>query len=145
MARDIDEYKMAVVSGFFEGQFYDWMATDSRDRQEILAGRMTVKFGKKQMASENAETHDMNAPEKLTGERKSTHGDWMQQSKLAFKLKETMRSGHNYSMLEPHQREALDMIQTKISRILTGDASEPDHWDDISGYAFLGKGGHAKP
>jgi hypothetical protein len=36
------------------------------------------------------------------------------------------------------------MIAVKISRILTGDAGEPDHWDDIQGYAHLGKAGHSK-
>ena len=78
----------------------------------------------------------------LIQERKSTHGDWLVQSELAFELRERMRASVNWPSLFPHQREALDMLATKISRILTGNPTEPDHWDDIAGYAMLGKQGH---
>lgn len=143
LAHQERDYKMALASGRFEGQFYDWRALDAKDQQLVLNGHMTVKLGRKQMASESAGTHDQNmSTEKLLSERHDQHGDWLLQSKLGYKLKETMKSGKGYSMLEPHQREALDMIQTKVSRILTGDANFADHWDDIAGYALLGKGGH---
>jgi len=33
---------------------------------------------------------------------------------------------------------ALHMIYVKIARILSGQASHRDHWDDIAGYAKLG-------
>jgi len=84
----------------------------------------------------------MTSPSDLTTERKSTHGDWMQQSRLANELKGVMRGIGNWNDLLPHQQEALDMIATKMSRACCGNPSEPDHWDDIAGYAFLGKGGH---
>lgn len=83
-----------------------------------------------------------NDPQALTNERGTTHGDWIQQSMLGNSLKRLMRGSQNWDDLKPHQAEALDMIATKISRILTGNQNEPDHWDDISGYAFLGKKGH---
>ncbi len=35
------------------------------------------------------------------------------------------------------QREALDMIALKLSRIVSGKANVRDHWIDISGYALL--------
>jgi len=82
----------------------------------------------------------MGDPVALTGERKKTHGDWMRQSYVAQELKAVV--GSNDGHLEPHQREAVDMIVVKLSRILSGDASFEDHWDDIAGYAHLGKGGH---
>lgn len=78
----------------------------------------------------------------LTNERKSVHGDWIVQSCLSASLKRRMHDGINWSNLSPHQKEALDMIAVKISRILSGDPNHEDHWDDIAGYAFLGKGGH---
>jgi len=34
------------------------------------------------------------------------------------------------------QREALEMICTKISRIIVGDCSHVDHWNDLAGYAL---------
>lgn len=81
-------------------------------------------------------------PKNLTNERRKTHGDWTEQALVASQLKSTMRLSRNWSGLPAIKKEALDMIQTKISRILTGDFNEPDHWDDTAGYAFLGKGGH---
>lgn len=48
----------------------------------------------------------------------------------------------NWDNLAACHQESIDMILTKISRIVSGNPSEPDHWDDIAGYAFLGKGGH---
>jgi hypothetical protein len=35
------------------------------------------------------------------------------------------------------QRESLDMIATKIARIVCGDPDELDSWVDIGGYAEL--------
>jgi hypothetical protein len=40
-------------------------------------------------------------------------------------------------LLNPSQREALDMIQHKIGRILAGNPNHHDHWHDIAGYATL--------
>lgn len=31
------------------------------------------------------------------------------------------------------------MILAKIARIVSGDPNHADHWDDIAGYALLGK------
>lgn len=76
-------------------------------------------------------------PARVTAERNSTHGDWGAQANLSHQLKETMRQGINWSRLSPAQAEALDMIQAKVSRILTGNPDEPDHWADIKGYAHL--------
>lgn len=82
------------------------------------------------------------SPEALTQERKKTHGDWKEQSALANTLKGDMRKVPGWAELSASEQEALDMIQTKVSRILSGDPREPDHWDDIAGYAHLGKSGH---
>lgn len=83
-----------------------------------------------------------NETEALIRERHNQHGDWKKQSQMASQLKAQARRGKNWSTLEHHQAEALDMILVKISRILTGDPAYADHWDDIKGYAELGKQGH---
>jgi hypothetical protein len=85
-----------------------------------------------------------NSPEALTNERKNQHGDWRKQAMCAGRLKQVAEDSTNYPMLAHYQREALDMILTKVSRILEGDPAHADHWDDIAGYAFLGRGGHSK-
>lgn len=79
----------------------------------------------------------------LTTERKSTHGDWKVQSKIFIRLMSVLESSPNWATLEHHQKAALINIAQKISRIASGQPDEPDHWDDIGGYALLGKSGHA--
>ena len=77
-------------------------------------------------------------------ERAKTHGDFAQVSVIAQDLKEAMRGliDHGgYSRLTSWQCEALDMIASKIARILAGNADEPDHWLDIEGYARLARKG----
>ncbi len=83
-----------------------------------------------------------NDPVALTNERKNQHGDWTTQAWLSSALKDRMHESQNWAGLSNGQQEALDMIAVKISRILSGDPNHADHWNDIAGYAYLGKGGH---
>lgn len=81
--------------------------------------------------------------------RANTHGDFRNNGNIMQALKNVMRSkGVNWPTpsvpkpqntldLTPEQCEALDMIQHKIGRILSGNPNEPDHWHDIAGYATL--------
>ena len=48
-----------------------------------------------------------------------------------------MRRGVNWKSLDDMQRETLEMVATKIGRILSGNPHEVDHWKDIAGYAQL--------
>ena len=86
--------------------------------------------------------------EQLTQERHKTHGSWSRQSACAQELKGTIRDFTNQVLFEkklsPGQIEALEMIAVKMSRIICGNPNEPDHWDDIAGYATLGKKGDGK-
>jgi hypothetical protein len=85
-------------------------------------------------------------PEALTAERGKTHGDWFEQSLLQNLIKRDMHDAPRWHLLSASQKEALDMIAVKLSRIVSGNPAEADHWDDIMGYALLGRtGGHAKP
>ena len=70
-------------------------------------------------------------------DREAVHGDYSHQAGLAQLLKTNLRSQGNWQSLNLPQRESLDMIAVKMSRILTGNPNEPDHWLDISGYATL--------
>ena len=71
-------------------------------------------------------------------ERANSHGDFSFVATVAQELKHTLRLAA-YASLEPWQTEALDMIASKIARILAGNADEPDHWLDIEGYARLAR------
>lgn len=70
-------------------------------------------------------------------ERGSRYGDFRDQGRITQKIKEAMRTGTNFDMLTPDKKEALDMIASKISRILNGDSEYWDSWHDIAGYATL--------
>lgn len=83
--------------------------------------------------------------EELIEERGSTHGDWYQQSAKAQGIKKELQTSVNWNNLSNSHKDALEMIAVKLSRILTGDPDEADHWDDIAGYARLGKCGHSRP
>ena len=72
----------------------------------------------------------------LLVEREKTHGSFIMGSKVAQELKEAFRWGPKE--LQHSQREALDLIATKIGRIVCGDPNNKDHWEDIAGYAKLG-------
>lgn len=76
--------------------------------------------------------------------RQKRYGEFTDNARIAQSLKDVMRlsdsendGGGGWNTLTPDQKEALDMIQTKISRLLTGDPNYPDNWTDIQGFAKL--------
>jgi hypothetical protein len=70
-------------------------------------------------------------------ERGKRYGAFTGHAEVAQALKDTMRAHPNHHDLAPDQKEALDMIQHKIARILNGDPDYADSWHDIAGYAKL--------
>lgn len=75
--------------------------------------------------------------DKTLDERQNTHGDFAENARVSQALCQIMRLGVNWEKLSLVQREALEMIAHKISRILSGNYQEPDHAHDIAGYATL--------
>lgn len=78
--------------------------------------------------------------EQLLQERGKSYGDYGVLASLAQSMKDMMGQAPNWHDLRPAQRESLEMIATKISRILHGDPNHTDSWVDIAGYANLGAG-----
>jgi len=70
-------------------------------------------------------------------EREKTHGSFLATASKAQQLKDAMRGAKNWEELDDMQREALQMIASKIARILEGCHDEVDHWRDVAGYAEL--------
>lgn len=75
--------------------------------------------------------------ESLITERGSRYGKFNGGAEIMQELKDVMREVDGWHNLTPSQREALDMIQHKIGRILNGDPTYDDSWKDIAGYATL--------
>lgn len=67
-------------------------------------------------------------------EREKTHGNFRNVGAIA----QAIKCIYSNPYLPYTQAEALDMIATKIARILCGDPKTKDHWIDIAGYAKLG-------
>lgn len=75
--------------------------------------------------------------DELLDTRGRTHGDYRTNAEIAQEIKSVFRKQECWNSLEPVQKESLEMIALKLSRILSGHSQFKDHWDDISGYAAL--------
>lgn len=73
----------------------------------------------------------------ITQTRHKTHGSFAENAEVSQHIKDLLRSRPGYSKLTNVQRESVDMIALKLSRIVSGKAGEKDHWVDIGGYADL--------
>ena len=78
--------------------------------------------------------------QRLITERQKTHGSFNENARISQSLKENFRSSPNWGKLTDIEREAMDMIALKFSRILSGKSMEKQHWEDVVGYAALVEG-----
>jgi hypothetical protein len=76
----------------------------------------------------------------ILNEREKTHGDFERFADLKAALVDACDDYGDYGKLTNTQYAALNNILTKAARIICGDPNHDDHWDDIAGYAMLGKG-----
>lgn len=75
--------------------------------------------------------------DQLLETRGATYGSFVTHAAITQKLKAVMQETPKWEKLSANQKEALEMIQHKIGRILNGDPNYLDSWDDIAGYATL--------
>lgn len=77
--------------------------------------------------------------EAILAERGPRYGPFSDNATIAQTLKEIYRQAPNWDKLSPVQRETMDLIALKQSRILStgADPAYRDNWDDIAGYATL--------
>jgi hypothetical protein len=70
-------------------------------------------------------------------EREKTHGDFKANAHFAQALKLLFSESLHIDEFSASHQEALDMIASKLARILSGGVNHEDNWLDISGYALL--------
>lgn len=75
--------------------------------------------------------------EQTLAERGKRYGNFDGHAFISQSLKDVMRATPNWNRLGSPHREALEMIQHKVARILNGDPDYADNWHDIAGYAKL--------
>lgn len=69
--------------------------------------------------------------------RGNRYGEFAENAFVAQQLKDVMREAPQWNALKAFQKEALDIIASKISRLLSGDPNYADNWHDIQGFAKL--------
>lgn len=79
----------------------------------------------------------MSSIEDTLAERGGRYGTFLDNARIAQELKSIMYGSPKWPELAPDQAEALEVIASKISRMLTGDVNYRDNWHDIVGYAKL--------
>lgn len=77
--------------------------------------------------------------DQLLAARGTTHGAFAHNAVCAQQLRAIFRASSQWGSMRPDHKEALDMIATKISRILSGQADFAGHWEDLAGYAELAR------
>ncbi len=82
-------------------------------------------------------TETVTTTEALITERGNRYGEFKDGAAIMQQLKQVMYNTPKWDSLKSSQKEALDMIQHKIGRILNGDPDYDDNWKDIAGYATL--------
>ena len=70
-------------------------------------------------------------------QRGQVHGDYSENARITQELKDVIRESQGYHYLAPDQKQTLEVICDKMSRILSGNPNFDDHWHDIQGYAKL--------
>ena len=75
----------------------------------------------------------------VLAERGSRYGTFESNAHVAQGLKAVMRSGASWHKMTETQKEALEMVQHKIARMVNGDPTYLDNAVDLVGYATLMK------
>lgn len=133
------EDAVLVVKSATSGKIY-YLSADYAGREKDIekAGDIVISHREPVNVTEvGAEMWFTSPTEALITERGSRYGKFKDGAEIMQELKGVMREVDGWHNLTPSQREALDMIQHKIGRILNGDPTYDDSWKDIAGYATL--------
>ena len=74
----------------------------------------------------------------LLNTREATRGDYGVNAGVSQSIKSVFQGSPEYlTKLSSEQKESAELIATKFGRIIAGDPNNPEHWEDIAGYASL--------
>lgn len=97
---------------------------------------MDTKVKPAATTASSAATFDINT---ILSERAKAYGVFEEVAMGAQTIKSSMRAcgKHSWHSLDDDKKEALEMIASKIARIINNGADHEDSWRDIAGYATL--------
>ena len=79
----------------------------------------------------------MSITDQILSDREQTHGAFREVAGYSQAIKQLMRTSRNWQRLDVAQAQALEVVADKVARILCGDPSFQDHWQDGAGYFEL--------
>ena len=79
----------------------------------------------------------MSITDQILSEREQTHGLFREVAGYSQAIKNIMRTSRNWDRLDVTQAQVLEVVADKMARILCGDPSFLDHWQDGAGYFEL--------
>lgn len=143
--RPLDE-----LSPLLEQEIFAWCTDNPGASLDSLSERFNVsiadvypiKLRAAGVERELAEVEDSTGDSEVEGvldSRARDYGRFIDNALLAQHLKSALRdhAEEQGTVLAPDQWEALEMIMSKVSRLLTGDPHKVDSWVDMAGYATL--------
>lgn len=109
--------------------------TKGKEKRRVGSPERKVPGGPVTMVRPTAEDRI----EKILAKRNTRYGNFIDQARIAQELKGVMGESllAQGKLLDNDQIEALEMIFSKLARILNGDPNYADSWIDIAGYATL--------
>jgi len=107
-----------------------------RPLQEILDAAEAAIEAERPLAKAQAPTGSGSVEGILT-QRQNTHGEFGDNARISQAIKRIMRAEPGWELLSDTERESMDMIALKFSRILSGKSLEKQHWEDVVGYGKL--------
>lgn len=144
--RRADQLAKEAMDGIFGNGYTDTMAALYPPKQTadavsagINVGLGSFKAPEASYATSRPVVQVSNVTDLLTT-RGSTHGRFSDNARISQQLKDYYRLQAGYQDLTDIDREALDNIAIKVSRVLSGGGTgsrNVDNWDDIAGYATL--------
>jgi hypothetical protein len=107
-----------------------------RPLQEILDAAEAAIEAERPMAKAQAPV-GAGGVEGLIAQRQNTHGEFGDNARVSQAIKRIFRGELGWEVLTDTERESMDMIALKFSRILSGKSLEKQHWEDVVGYGKL--------
>ena len=133
------EDAVLAVKSATSGKIY-WLSADYAGRAEDIERGGDIVIANREpmnITEVDALMQFTTTTEALITESGTRYGRFKDGADIMQSLKDTMRDVDGWNNLTANQKEALDMIQHKIGRILNGDPTYDDSWKDIAGYATL--------
>ena len=115
----------------------EWNIPKMKETVEEAKVKLEAKFAAYMSPLKSkAETEGVGA---ILYERNINYGAFLDNARITQRLKAVAHqfAGQNNKTFDADQAEALDLIFTKIGRILAGNSNHIDSWIDIAGYATL--------